>query len=126
MIQEEQRIVETTISDFLPAVAARKNEGCRLVAITATTNGDRCELCYSFDKFYRILTHRIVLHTGDTLSSITGMYPSAFVYENELRDIYGIAIAARQAASKDTRPRKRFTYPIELGIKTGDTLCRTR
>jgi|GEM_PF-2641985 ech hydrogenase subunit D len=142
---EVQRIIETSLSDLLLAVTARKNEGCRLVAITATTNGNRYELCYSFDKLYRVQTHRVTIPKGDSLPSITGMYPSAFVYENELHDIFGIAIAGSQAASRDGRPCKRFTYPFEFSevpwsldeekrssghfdvtIPHGDTLCRNR
>jgi ech hydrogenase subunit D len=113
MNQEEQQIIEINRSDLLPAVTARKNEGCRLMAITATTNGKRYELCYSFDRLYRVQTYRVTLPQGDTLPTITGIYPSAFVYENELYDIFGIAIAGTRAPG-DSRPRKRFTYPAEL------------
>ncbi len=126
MSQEEQRIIETDLSCLLPAVTARKNEGCRLVAITATTNGNRYELCYSFDILYRVQTHRVILTKGDALPSITGIYPSAFVYENELQDIFGIAVTSSQAPARDKRPRIRVTYPFEFTIPDGDTLCQNR
>lgn len=95
------------------------------MAITATTNGNRYEICYSFDRLYRVQTHRVTLPEGASLPGITGIYPSAFVYENELHDIFGIAVAGRRE-SGDNRPRKRFTYPVELGVKTGDASCRNR
>ncbi len=126
MKMEVQRMIETRLHDLLPAVTARKNEGCRLVAITATTNRNWYELCYSFDKHYQIQTHRVTIAKGDSLQSITEIYPSAFVYENELHDIFGIAIAGSRAASRDNRPRKRITYPFEFTMPDGDTLCRNR
>ncbi|HEX3001012.1 MAG TPA: hypothetical protein VHN82_01355 [Methanoregula sp.] len=57
---------------------------------------------------------------------MTGIYPSAFVYENELRDIFRIVVAGSQAPARDNHPRKRITYPFEFTIPNGDTLCRNR
>lgn len=125
-MHEAQQIVDIDLSDLMNEVAARRTEGCRLAAVTATRTGSRYEICYTFDRNYRILTCRVNLFPRDTLPSITGVYPSAFVYENELQDIFGIAVTGSRVAVRDNRPRKRVTYPPELSQPFGATPCQNR
>lgn len=126
MKQEIQQMIEIERADLMREVSARKTEGCRLVAITATKSGTRHEICYSFDCRYQVRTCRVILSARDTLPTITGIYPSAFVYENELQDIFGIAVTGSLVPARDKRPRIRVTYPFELTIPPGDTLCQNR
>jgi ech hydrogenase subunit D len=68
-----------------------KNDGYRLVAITCT-NKDGVELSYSFDKDYNLLTLRVNAGFEDEIASISIVYPYSFLYENEIKELFGVKI----------------------------------
>jgi ech hydrogenase subunit D len=82
---------EITVSDLLTEVLTLKNEGYRLVAITCTAK-DGLEFSYSFDKDYELVSLRFVTDTATEISSISVMYPYAFLYENEIKELFGANI----------------------------------
>lgn len=68
-----------------------KNSGYRLVAITCT-NKDGMQLSYSFDKNFELLTLRFVLEGEQEVESISVIYPYSFLYENEIKELFGVSI----------------------------------
>ena len=50
------------------------------------------ELNYSFDKDYRFKNLRITVAPGEEIPSISVIYPNAFLYENEIHDLFGVVI----------------------------------
>ena len=52
------------------------------------------ELSYSFanDETYQYQTLRIVMEKDTEVSSITAFYPYAFLYENEMKELFGVKI----------------------------------
>lgn len=63
----------------------------RLVQMCATTLPDTLELNYSFDKELTFRNLQLILpRTGATMPSISGIYANAFLYENEIHDLFGI------------------------------------
>lgn len=88
---DQQTIKEITVNDLLAEVLKLKNEGCRLVAITCTAK-DSLELSYSFDQDYDLISLRIITDTETEIASITAMYPYAFLYENEIKELFGANI----------------------------------
>ena len=72
-------------------VADLKDEGMRLVQICATAqNEGACQLLYSFDGSKGPINFKVNLGPDDEVESITRIYWPAFVYENEIQDLYGI------------------------------------
>ncbi|MCU0630471.1 MAG: NADH-quinone oxidoreductase subunit C, partial [Methanoregulaceae archaeon] len=71
-------------------------------------------------------THRMTLPEGDALPSITEIYPSGFVYENELHDIFKITVVSKSAASLDVHPRKLITFPFAFNSKYGARTCQNK
>lgn len=90
-IMVEQTIKEISAGDLLAETVKMKNEGCRLVAITCT-NKDGMELSYSFDKDRELLNLRILTDTETELPSISIIYPYSFLYENEIKELFGVKI----------------------------------
>ena len=78
----------------LAAEAARRLKGqWRLVVITALQNPDGVEISYVFEKGQRLESLRLVLPLdASSLPSITGSYLAAFIYENELQDLFGVKV----------------------------------
>lgn len=87
----QQTIKVISSNELLAEVLHLKNDGYRLVAITCTCK-DGMELSYSFDKNYELLNIRINIGMEDEISSISFIYPFAFLYENEIKELFGVMI----------------------------------
>jgi len=73
---------------------ALRDEGWRLVQIGATRLPDQLELTYSFDRENRLANLRLAL-PGDEpkVPSISSIFWCAFVYENELHDLFNLHVS---------------------------------
>ena len=79
-------------NDLVGMVAQLFAEGYRLVQIGCTTLPGAYELNYSFDKDYRFKNLRITAAPGEEVPSISVIYANAFLYENEIHDLFGVVI----------------------------------
>lgn len=77
-------------SELLTEVKNLKADGYRLGQACATVVGDTIEIIYSFDKAHQLLNLKLVISNGEEVESITGDYWSAFIYENEMHDLFGV------------------------------------
>lgn len=83
-IEKETLLDEVTRSSF---------DNWRLIQICATKVGEeQYEILYTFGKGYQWKNLRIHLKKGEAVSSITSVYEIAYLYENEIHDLYGIHI----------------------------------
>lgn len=87
----QQTIKVISSNELLAEVLHLKNDGYRLVAITCTCK-DGMELSYSFDKNYELLNLRINIGLDEDIASISFLYPFAFLYENEIKELFGVNI----------------------------------
>jgi len=90
---EEQEIIAIKTSDLLEKVSEVEAGGYRLVQISCTRT-DKLTVDYTFDDTkYKFLNYRLELPLKNAeLPSISGIYFAAFIYENELHDLFGIKI----------------------------------
>ena len=86
----EQNFTPVELSQLLTKVKDLKAEGYRFGQACATVVDDTFEIIYSFDKDYQLVNLRLVISQGDEVESITGVYWPAFIYENEMHDLFGI------------------------------------
>ena len=86
----DQNFTPVELSQLLTKVKDMKAEGYRFGQACATVVDDTFEIIYSFDKDYRLVNLRLVISQGDEVESITGVYWPAFIYENEMHDLFGI------------------------------------
>ena len=78
---------------LLETVGKLRKEGYRLVQIGATRLPKHVELTYSFDLESHLTNLRFqVLAEGARLPSITSIYWCAFLYENELHDLFNVQV----------------------------------
>lgn len=90
----EQNIVPIEISELLHSVDQLKKDGYRLSQICCTRTSQAFELSYSFDKNLNYHVLRIVMPSNEIqVPSISQIYFAAFLYENEIHDLFGIPIA---------------------------------
>ena len=95
-------------SDLLTKAKEFLNSGHRLVLITCSKEpsgkekAQKFEMSYSFDKDYEMSTVRFDLVPGEELPSITPVYDGAYLYENEIHDLFGINIIGINVDFKGT------------------------
>jgi len=99
--------------DLITEALKAKNSGYRLVQICATRTQDGYELLYSFGKEYDLLHLRITIGTDAKVLSISKIYPPAFLYENEIHDLFGVQIELISVDYKGTLYRTEKETPFK-------------
>ena len=70
-----------------------RKEGYRLVQIGATRLPEHVELTYSFDRDLRLANLRLQVPAAEArIPSISSIYWCAFLYENELHDLFNVQV----------------------------------
>jgi ech hydrogenase subunit D len=89
---ETHLIEEIEPESLIPIVDTIKLDGFRLVQILCVAVPDGFELYYSFGGGYSMRSLKLRIGTRDPVPSITPCYQAAFLYENEIRDLFGVRI----------------------------------
>lgn len=88
---EEQNIIGIDPAELIDKVSVFKQEGFRLVQICCTrSNG--FEITYTFDKDGKQSNLRLNISQDTEIMSISGVFFPAFLYENEMKDLFGVKI----------------------------------
>ena len=69
-----------------------KFAGYHLMQQCATRIPDGYEILYTFGKDYEVKQLKVTLSEDQEVSSITSAFPCAFIYENEMHDLFGVQI----------------------------------
>ncbi|MDR2163867.1 MAG: NADH-quinone oxidoreductase subunit C [Clostridiales Family XIII bacterium] len=86
-----QDIVTIEASHLLESVSDIKSEGYRLGQACATKAEGAVEILYSFEKDETLKNFKVSIEDKDPeIHSISGIYWPAFIYENEMHDLFGI------------------------------------
>ncbi len=120
-----KQILSETINiapeDILKKVVDQKNEGARLVQICCTKTSVY-EMIYSFDLDYKFINLKCTFENPVELVSITGIYPGAFLYENEIHDLFGLVIKGINVDYHGTLYKTAVKFPFVSGnSKTSDS-----
>ena len=84
------------MEQFLPMVIRFKMDGWRVVQICAARLPGQYELSYSFAKGFDMRTLRLTVDQEQSVSSITQVYPCAFLQENEAAELFGVNIESME------------------------------
>jgi ech hydrogenase subunit D len=109
-MSDEQTYLSLPPDALLTRVRELREQGWRLVQIGATPLGETIELNYSFDRASKFLNLRLSLPAaGAHVPSISSIYWCAFIYENEMHDLFrvrvdGIAVDYKGKFYKTTVP----------------------
>lgn len=91
-MRENYRLAEIT-PDIMPlkVVKAKKNNA-RLVQMCAVNTEKGYDLLYSFANEYNHVIYKISIGKDEQVVSISDIYPAAALYENEMRELFGVKI----------------------------------
>ena len=125
-MMEPQLITPISVGDVVTKAEQAKRDGNRLVQIGCTKIGDDFEILYVYDKDYRMTCYRITVKQADEIPSISGVYFGAFVYENEIHDLYGITIKDINVDFKGTFYHVSAKYPFSSVVAKEDDPCQNK
>jgi ech hydrogenase subunit D len=120
VIREEQTITSIALEDLLREVEALHNDGYRLVQIGCTDLDGSFEVNYSFDKGYQFRNLRLIVGPETEIPSISRIYEGAFVYENEMHDLFGIPVTGMNIDFQGTFIKTAEKYPFSVTRREGD------
>lgn len=89
------QFVNTPLDDLLARAGEFKAKGWRFVQCCATRNGEgRFELLYTFcdDATNEIANLRLAVSSNDQVPSVGSLFPSAFMFENEMHGLFDIDV----------------------------------
>jgi ech hydrogenase subunit D len=125
-MMEAQTIIPIDVGDVVAKAEQAKNDGYRLVQIGCTKIGDDFEIIYVYDKDYALLNYRITVKQDTVIPSISGAYFGAFVYENEIHDLYGIHVSGMNIDFKGTFYQTAIKHPFSVTITKEDDPCQNK
>ena len=110
---EEQPIIPVTPDQLVAEVKVLHRENWRLAQIGVTALGDVFEVNYSFDRELRFRNLRLqVASVNARLPSVSGVYWCAFLYENEIHDLFGIQFDGLVLDFKGTLYQTATAFPF--------------
>ncbi len=110
---EEQNILSVQPEELVAKVTACKNDGFRLVQIGCAKIDETFEINYTFDKDYRFEDLKVTVPCANaTLPSVSHVYWAAFLYENEIHDLFGIDVTNIALDYKGNFYRTTVTAPF--------------
>ncbi|HJJ98724.1 MAG TPA: NADH-quinone oxidoreductase subunit C [Methanocorpusculum sp.] len=107
------KVIPASPRDIEKIAADMKAEGCRLVVISCTAAPEEYDLTYSFARENDLWHYRMTVPSGTVIPSIGASYGGAFVYENEIHDLYGITFAGMTIDFGGTFIRTSVPYPFK-------------
>ena len=120
-MMEPQTITPITVGEVVTKAEQAKKDGNRLVQIGCTKIEDNFEIIYVYDRDYKLTNYRITVKQDDEIPSISSVYFGAFVYENEIHDLYGIHVKGINIDFKGTFYKTAIKHPFSVTItKEGD------
>ena len=84
-------ITETDLENYRPRIAEMKQNNARLVQICCTKT-EGFELTYSFDVNNEWSHVRLNVGEDQEIESVCDLFAPAFMYENEIKDLFGLKI----------------------------------
>ncbi|MDP2912271.1 MAG: NADH-quinone oxidoreductase subunit C [Candidatus Omnitrophota bacterium] len=109
---EEKNLINIEPGELLKKVSEFHSSGYRLVQIGCTKT-DVLEINYSFDKDFNFVNLKVTMPLiGAEIQSVSSIYWSAFLYENEMSDLYGIKINNMAIDYKGSFYRTTVKFPF--------------
>lgn len=114
---EVQQFVNINPGEVLMHATDYFSQGYRLVQIGCTQTGELFEMNYTFDKGYSLVNLRFMVAADYEIPSISPVCFSAFLYENEIHDLYGLTIKNMVIDYKGSFYRVRGNAPFRKNVQ---------
>lgn len=104
-------------ASVLEMALERREKKDRLVQIHCS-HGESWEIVYSFDGPGGFAHYRILSEEKPALKSISAFFPSAYLYENEISELFGLSVEGMSLDFKGKLYAPRTKAPFDRGQKS--------
>ena len=88
----DNKLTNIAAVELLASCQQLKNDGYHIMQICAVRTTGGYELTYSFGLDYAMVNLRMIISTDEEVMSISSIFSPAFLYENEIRELFGVQI----------------------------------
>lgn len=91
-MREAYKLTNIEFADLSLMALDMRGAGARLSQICSVRTKTGFDLLYSFVKDYEFINYKVTIDEDTEIESITAIFPNAFLYENEMSELFGIKI----------------------------------
>lgn len=114
----EQYTIETVdIQTLYKIMLEKQRAGYRLAQICATAFEGYNELIYSVVNGYTFENYKVIVPIDTQITTISDFYPSAMLYENEMKELFGVKINSINPDYQDKLYRIAVKTPFKKEVK---------
>ncbi|MDE6863210.1 MAG: NADH-quinone oxidoreductase subunit C [Eubacterium sp.] len=114
----EAYTLETVDIETLYKIALeRQRSGYRLAQICATAFEGYNEVIYSFALDYAFENYKIIVPIEAEINTISDFFPSAMLFENEMKELFGVQIKSINPDYQDKLYRIAVKTPFKKEVK---------
>jgi ech hydrogenase subunit D len=114
MMKEDQPTLVVSAVDLMLHVKRFFDQNARMIQIGCTQDGEVFELNYSFDVSGAFQNIRVLTDGNEAIPSVSAIYLCAFIYENEIHDLYGITFEGIAVDYKGTLIKTAKLHPFRM------------
>jgi len=114
MMKETQSIRVISVVNLMLEMKRFFDQNARLIQLGCTQDGEIFELNYSFDVNGAFENIRVLTDGNEVIPSVSTIYLCAFIYENEIHDLYGISFEGIAVDFKGTLIKTAKVHPFRM------------
>lgn len=112
---EQQTYISVTPSEIVQRAQEYLSNGYRLIQLCCTKTPTEMDVIYTFEKIdLQCENLKMQVNVGDTIPSISGVFFAAFLYENEIHDLYGVNYSGMAVDFQGTLYETSFKHPFSM------------
>ena len=113
MNNEAYAAIPVNKADLIDRVRDYQAQGYRLIQLHCTKTLEEMFITYSFENEKLVINNlRLDVTDGETIPSISSIYAPAFVYENEVHDLFGISVSGMSIDFQGNLYKTAIKYPF--------------
>lgn len=110
-------INKVSVQELSNILEQKSNDGYRLTQICSTAFEGYNEIIYSVSKDYLMESFKIELPLEDEIRSFSDIFPSANLYENEIKELWGVKVTGMSLDYNNNFYRIEKETPYKKQIK---------
>lgn len=120
------KIEELDIPKLYTVMLEKQRLGYRLTQICATAFEGYNELIYSVSNNYELENYKITVPIDIEINSISDFFPSAMLYENEMKELFGVNIKSINPDYNNKFYRIAKKTPFKKEVKDAIKIVKTQ
>lgn len=120
------KIEELDIPKLYTVMLEKQRLGYRLTQICATAFEGYNELIYSVSNNYELENYKITVPIDTEINSISDFFPSAMLYENEMKELFGVNIKSINPDYNNKFYRIAKKTPFKKEVKNAIKIVKTQ